>query len=140
MIVSAKTSEFVNGLETFCRGKLQQKEELTKILEIAFTQNKEDELDKLAFNAKYIQGLFRVLSKSVGNNEITNIEDIRKDLSVNIESTTKLLRNIIAENEIKDEIEKKYLELSAGSFQNYQKILSDLEWVKMYLNELKRSK
>jgi len=42
--------------------------------------------------------------------------------------------------EVKTKFEEKYFSLTAESFANFQNLLHDLEWVKIYQNYLKRIK
>lgn len=132
--------EFFTGLTAFSHGKLLESEGLKIIISSAFRNGLMEELNDLVFNAKYVTGLFRVLSSAVNNPEIKNIDDIKKDLAINVEKCTVQIQSLIKGAEEKGELEKKYFELTKESFSNFKNLLSDLAWAKMYTNDLKRTK
>ena len=137
---SYTASQFVDEVEKFSHSKLKRKIELLRIYEEALKFNNEKEFEDLAFTAKYVQGLLRVVKTGTVNSEVQNIEQIKKDFSDNMNKTVDQIRKIIAGagDDLKQHFEKTYFELTQDSFINFTELLSDLEWAKMYLNEIKR--
>ncbi len=131
--------ELINGFEKFSSGKLKEPDDIRKLIELCSTNVKYEQLQELAFTAKYVQGLFRIAESATNNNEITNAEEIKKELAINVEKCTRLFNSLITEEELQPNFTTKYLSLTAESFTNFKNILSDFEWLKIYFNELKRN-
>ena len=87
-----------------------------------------------------MNGLFRVLRNSANIPEVENVDQIKKDLSENMEKVISQLKEItLATNEMnKKFFEDNYLQLSQTSMQNLQQLVEDLDIIKKYLNHLKR--
>lgn len=137
---SILAAQFVDEVEKFSRSKLNRKIELLRIYEEALKLNEEKEFEQLAFTAKYLCGLLRVVKTGQLNPEVKNIERVKKDFSDNMDKVIELIRKIIAgvDEELKEHFETTFFKLSQESLINLNELLLDLEWVKMYLNEIKR--
>ncbi len=137
---SLRAAQFVDEVEKFSRSKLKRKIELIRIYEESLKTDNEKEFEDLAFTAKYVQGLLRVVNSGTLNPEVKNIEQVKKDFSDNMEKTVGQIKNIIARSDemLKQHFESTYFSLTRESFANMTELLSDLEWAKMYLNEIKR--
>jgi len=133
---------FCDEVEKFSNIKLVVKHDLHTLGSVAATSSQEEFFFSIAFSAKYVQGLLRVIQQAVTNPEIKNLEQIKKDLTENMEQLTTNLKTLLAKEstEVKEEFDKKYFSLTAESFANLRKLLNDLEWVKIYHNHLKRAK
>lgn len=132
-------NSFIQGFEKFSAGKLKEPEDIKSIISSCLTEEKNEKLNELAFTAKYVQGLFRVAAGSVNNSEIKNIDDIKKELSQNLEKCILLLKHLIAGETFQLSFEEKYLQLTHSSMSNLKNLINDFEWLKMYLNQLKRN-
>ncbi|NCQ16941.1 MAG: hypothetical protein COZ80_07220 [Ignavibacteria bacterium CG_4_8_14_3_um_filter_37_9] len=133
---------FCDEVEKFSKMKLLVKSDLQTLVSTAFNSLQEELFFSIAFSAKYVRGLIRVLQQTETNPEIKNLEQLKKDLSENMEQITSNLKILLAteaEN-VKDGFEEKYLFLTTEAFANFQNLLNDLEWVKIYQNHLKRIK
>jgi hypothetical protein len=128
--------EFVANFLLFAGGKLKAKEDVVKLIEFCFAGNMEEELKQFAFTSKYLNGLIRVSNKPVGN-QITNIETIRGEISTNAEKAALQLSSLVSRAEFRDEFIEKYLSLSQTAVESFMGVISDFEWFKMYLNEIK---
>ena len=129
-----------NDIEAYSNNKLESRANLQKILEIFFTKAEEGLLDEIIFTAKHIKGLVIVLKEASTKSEIQNIEQIKSDLSANIEKFREQIKNLIS-NESEEEkkfYEKNFLSFDEESFKNMQNLWSDLAWTKLFLNELRR--
>jgi len=132
--------QFVKEVEKFSRGRLKRKIELLRIYEEAVKYSKIKEFEDLAFTAKYVQGLLRVVRTGSADPEVNNFEMMKNDFSDNMKKTIEQIRGIISSGDdtLKQHFENIYFELTQESFINMSELLSDLEWAKMYMNDLKR--
>ena len=136
------STRFCDEVEKFSENKLFVKQDLLTLLSSAIDSLNEELFFSIAFTAKYVQGLLRVIQQAGTNPEIKNLAQIKNDLTENMEKITDNLKTLIAYSdiEVKEKFEEKYLALTAESFSNLRNLLSDLEWVKIYHNRLKRTK
>ena len=134
--------EFIEEVEKFSRSKLNKKAELLRICEEAVKNNKEIILEDLAFTAKYLRGLMRVMQKGMENPEVKSLEHVKKDFSSNIKKVKEQIKEIIlnSEDSLKNHFEENYFVMTQDGLQNLNELLSDLEWTKKYLNEEKRKR
>ncbi|MDP1993939.1 MAG: hypothetical protein Q8K40_01700 [Ignavibacteria bacterium] len=133
---------FCDEVEKFSQNKLLVKSDLQMLVLSAISSLNEELFFSIAFTAKYIQGLLRVIHQAGTNPEIKNLTQIKTDLTENMEKISSDLITLLAGSEIKvkEMFAEKYLALTAESFANLRKLLNDLEWVKIYQNQLKRTK
>lgn len=132
--------QIINEVEKFSRSRLKRKIELLRIYEEAVKYSNIKEFEDLAFTAKYVQGLLRVVKSGTANPEINNIEMMKNDFSDHMKKAVDQIRGIISNGDeiLKQHFENTYFELTQESFINMSELLSDLEWAKMYMNEIKR--
>jgi hypothetical protein len=135
-----RADEYVEEIDNFSRGKLNCKEDLKILLKHIFSYSNEEQLNELSFTAKYVQGLFRAINQGSANPEIKNIDDLKKEITQNIEKCVSILKEVIPEEECNAYWNERYFELNTKSFFSLKYLLSDLEWVKMYRNDAKRTK
>jgi hypothetical protein len=133
--------DFLDDVEKFSGKLLNKKKDLSIILEVIDTDEKFKDFENLCFTGKYVNGLFRVLRNSANIPEVENVDQIKKDLSENMEKVISQLKEItLATNEMnKKFFEDNYLQLSQTSMQNLQQLVEDLDIIKKYLNHLKRN-
>lgn len=133
-------NNFLDQVENFVEKKLLRKEDLNLLVENYFKGKDIKEFEDFAFTGKYINGLFRVLQSSGNVTDFQNLEQVKKDLSDNIEKVTSRLREItlILTESDKKRINNNYLDLTKESFQNLRHLAEDLNHIKKYLNFLKR--
>ncbi len=133
---------FADEIEKFSKTKLNRKAELIRIYEESLKNDNESAFEDLIFTAKYVQGLMRIVTKENLSEEIKNIDQIKNDLSDNLNKVVSQLREIIsrADDNLKLHFEETYFELTQQGFLNLNELLSDLEWAKKYTNEFKRHK
>ena len=136
------TGKLVDEIEAFSRNGLKRKEDLRKLLHAGFQNNMKKILENLSFNSKYVQGLFRVLKKAAENAEVQNVGQIRADITVGLEKVKDDIKQLIsdAEEANRKHFSETYLQLTQNSLFNLTELMSDLEWTKKYLNQVKRSK
>jgi hypothetical protein len=135
-----KEVNLVSEVEKYSGFTLKRKEDLEMIINESSRIQNTSLLDEIAFTAKYLQGLMRILKSQQSNIDFVKMESIRQDFSDNILKVTESLRNVFAESDprISAYFEQNYFQKNQSSFQNLTELLSDLEWLKKYLNEQKR--
>lgn len=135
-----KSEEFYNGLINFSRGKILNEEDIQRLLEITFKEDKLKELDDVSFSAKFTKGLLRIIQNRDNNIEDEYFEKVKKEYSENIQKVKSGLEDLIKNSSdfLKGIYEEKYFQLTHESLANLNNLCSDLEWVKMYLNDQKR--
>ena len=131
---------FLDEVEKFSGKSLNKKDDLMLVLETCNSNEKLNEFEDLSFTGKYVNGLFRVLQNSVKIPEVENIDQIKKDLSENMEKVISQLKEITSYMNAKNKmfIEENYLKLTQDSLQNLKQLVEDLDIIKKYLNFLKR--
>ena len=135
------TKDLINETEKFLKRNLKQKNDVTIILSSFVSRNKFDEFEKLSFDGKYLNGLFRVLKDSPNLPDVKSVDHIKKDISESIQKMLGKITEItdsVDENE-KSVLKKNYLELSQDSMRNLQSLAEDLDDIKKYLNYIKRN-
>ncbi len=135
-------ADFVNEVEKFSGINLNKKAELLRVYEECLKTGKEKVFEDLAFTAKYLRGLMRVLQNGSNNPHVNSLEQIKKDFSSNIKKVKEQIQDIISnsDEQLKKHFDENYFEMSQAGLTNLNELLSDLEWTKMYLNDQKRQK
>lgn len=142
MSYNIKNSEsFISGLEAFSGSKLKDKEMVREMLHFSLSSDSFKLFEDVCFTAKYISGLKRVLKSAATMNDVNNTDSIKSDLSKNFEQIFELVTNIVQlmPEEKQSVLSKSYLEMTPEAFSRLNALISDLEWAKMYLNQLKRN-
>lgn len=135
------TEEFVNRLAEFSGNKLKDKKIIYDLIAGCAAAGQVELLSSASFNAKYINGLMRVLKSAQGRTDVNNLDSIKTDLSTGLEKFIGQMQDIsgFLPAEISVKVNEQYLTMSHESFLRLQELLADMEWIKMYLNHLKRS-
>lgn len=131
----------LNSAEEFTNSIIIHKDDLLIIIDESTKNSKTDLFEELCFTGKYVNGLIRIIKSGGSNPEVKNLDQIKKDLSDNMEKVISCLKEITLDSslEIKNKFEQKYFNLNAESFKNLNELVSDLDSLKKYLNYLKRS-
>ena len=139
---SNSASGFVDEVEKFSRTNLNKKAELLRIYEESIKTEKEKTFEDLAFTAKYLRGLMRVMQDGASNPGVSSLERVKADFSSNIKKVKDQLKDIISnsDEQLKKYFADNYFEMSQEGLTNLNELLADLEWTKMYLNYQKRLK
>ncbi|OGV08338.1 MAG: hypothetical protein A2499_01950 [Stygiobacter sp. RIFOXYC12_FULL_38_8] len=134
--------QIIFEVENLSGGFLKAKEDLRLILEAAVSSQKFDELNELAFHAKYVTGLQKVIQKreavvdedyfkKIGDEFQTAYQKIKTLLQSIMGSPTSFVNTIFSE---------KYFQLTHESLQNLNRLCEDISFLKLYLNDLKTKK
>lgn len=136
---TSRAIEFLNSAAAFHQKEFSCYNDLLILLSTVYSNNREGEFESIIFDAKYALGLMRVIEKAASNPDVKNIEQIKKDLSDTTTKVISALQGIIAGNEdLSKSFNEKYLALTGEGFANFRLLLSDLERIKIYFNEVKR--
>ncbi len=132
----------VQDIEIFSGESLKRKEDLYTLLKLGYSNQQEDLIEELSFTSKYVQGLFRVLKQGSANPEVQNIEQIKNDISANLEKVKEIIEQLLENSaeQTKKYFRENYLQLSQNNMLNLTELMNDLEWLKKYSNQLKRKK
>ena len=132
--------EFYDGLVNFSRGKIQNEDDIKRLIELALKEEKLNDLEEIAFSAKFTKGLLRIIQNRENTIEDEYFEKIKKEYSENIQKVKIGLEELINHGSdfIKNIFNEKYFLLTHESLANLNNLCGDLEWVKMYLNDIKR--
>ena len=132
--------EFYDGLVNFSRGKVKNEDDIKRLIELAIKENKLNDLEEIAFSAKITKRLLRIIQNRENTIEDEYFEKIKKEYSENIQKVKIGLEELINHGSdfIKNIFNEKYFLLTHESLANLNNLCGDLEWVKMYLNDIKR--
>ena len=133
--INYNTSDFFNEVEKFSKHSLNRKAEMIVIYDAAVDSNQMDIFHDVCFTAKYLVGMMRVLQEGENNPQVSSLNHVKKDFSVNMIKATEQIRQILSNS---DESQKKYFEeeifvRSHSGLTNLNELLADLEQVKLYL-------
>ena len=131
--------DIIEDVDNLSKNKLKMKDDLLRIIDLSIKSQNLSVLDETAFKAKYLQGLFGIIQRGESSIDeevfrrymaeyTQNIEEIKKNLGGIIEGAGSFIRNIL---------EEKYFSMTHESVSNLNKLIYDLGWYKMYLNDLK---
>jgi hypothetical protein len=133
-------TSLTEAVSDFSEARLKRKEDLDKLFSVITSSNK-NLFDTLLFKSKYIKGLMRIFKESSKNADFKR-DLIKEDLSDNIRQAKELLKNITrsADEDIKLYFESNYYVTTPDALVRLDELMSDLEWTKMYLNDIKHKK
>ena len=133
-------AKLLKEVDEFSGNSLKKRVDLQIIFEETLNKGRETLLDEIAFTSKYVQGLIRVLKDGSKNPDVSSVDYVKKDLTVNMNKVVEQLKEAVegSDGTTKQHFERTYFELSQQGFMNLNDLLSDLEWTKKYLNEQKR--
>jgi len=129
-----------NSVEDIAKGKLNNKEDLLRITEIALRNNKMGLLEELAFQAKFSQGLIKIIQNADNKIEDDYFVKLKSEMVESLETVKKLFDELLkfAGDFLRTVYKGKYFEMTQQSLFNLNALCSDLTYLKLYLNDLKR--
>lgn len=136
-----KPVELLKQVDNFSNFKLSRRDDLQIIFAEGVKPENIKRFEELVFTAKYIRGLFKVMKMGEQNPEVKSMEYVKNDLTKNMEKVVVQIRELVSSASQRDRkyIEEKFLQMNQDAFRNLNELLTDLEWTKMCLNELKRN-
>jgi hypothetical protein len=135
------TKNLPGEVEEFSKSLLKRKKDIQVLIDESINHGFESEFEELAFKGKYIEGLKRVLQKGSEFQEIENLDYVKKDLTENMKEIIEQFKLILKKSSLETKVyfDETYLNLTPQCFKNLNELLSDLEWIKKYLNFKKHS-
>lgn len=134
-----EAEKICNALEDLSKGKLKYREDLLRIIELALHNDKMNMLEELSFNAKYLQGLVKIIqtrSDVVDQEYLTIVE---KEYTEGITKVKSIIQNILENSGsfLQTIFQEKYFTLTPQSLSNLNNFCNDLSFLKLYFNDLK---
>ncbi len=135
-----EAEKICNCVEDIARGKLNSKEDLQRITELALQNNKMELLEELTFQAKYSQGLVKIIQNRDNKIEDDYFIKIQAEMVQSLSKVKKLLDELLqsAGDFLKTIYKEKYFEMTQQSLFNLNNLCNDLGYLKLYFNDLKR--
>ena len=136
-----RAEEFVNKVDEFAKGKLNNAEDIVRITELVFKAERKDVLEEMSFDAKYAQGLLKIIRGRDNKLEDDYFEKIKAEYTFNVKKVQSHLKKLLDEAKpfLQNIYNEKYFSLTHQGLNNLNMLIDDLSWVKMYLNHLKRN-
>lgn len=132
-------NNIVSEVEVLSKNRLKMKDDLVRIIDISIKNGKISLLDETAFKAKYLQGLFGIIQRGESSIDEEVLRRYMAEYTENIEAVKKNLADIIegAAGFFKNIFVDKYFAMTQESLSNLNRLIYDLGWYKMYLNDRK---
>lgn len=133
-----RAEQFIEGLLDFSKGRIIFKEDVDRIIIIAFDSGNEEILKELLFEAKYITGLMKIIRNKDFASDTEYFNKIGGEYKEHLEKFTILFRRLLepATGFIKEIFEKKFFGMTRESLEHLNNLCGDLGIIKSYLNQL----
>jgi len=137
-----KIEQILNSINNLAKDDIRNKEDIRRIIESALEHDQTNLLRELSFQAKYLQGLLKIIKTK---NEVIDDKyfiNVRTEYTEGIKKVKELLEKIIEPESqfIKNIFNEKYFQLTHHSMSNLTNLCNDFSYVKLYFNDLKTEK
>ncbi|MEW5841663.1 MAG: hypothetical protein AB1775_00205 [Bacteroidota bacterium] len=134
-----KTSEILNAVDQLCGGRINFRDDLERLIDLAASKNKMPLLEEISFNAKFSAGLLNVVQKKNSTVDEEYFMKAVEEYTQVIEKIKNLLRGMISSDSefIQSVFAEKYFQLSQQSLSNLNLLCADLSYLKLYFNDVK---
>lgn len=141
MEYSNETIKIISGVEEISNNRLNFKEDLQRMIEISIQNNRTKFLDDLTFQAKYSQGLLKIIQNRDNKFEDEYYAKVRTEFTESMKKVRSDLEEILSVGSdfIKQIFSEKYLQMTQQSMINLNLLCNDLGILKIYFNDLKRT-
>jgi len=141
-MINKSTEEILAGVEELSENLLRARDDFKLILEASISSQRFDELSDLAFQAKYVSGLMKVIQKREALVDEEYFKKVGEEFQTAYQKIKLLLQRILENSSdfVKNIFEEKYFQLSHSSLENMNRLCEDLALLKLYLNDLKTKK
>ena len=141
MEFSSDTLKMIEEVDELSKGRINFKEDLQRLIELSFLNRKMKNLEDLSFQAKYSQGLLKIIQNRDNKIEDEYFVKVQNEFMESIQKIKLNLENILSSSSefIKQIFTEKYFQMTQQSLTNLNLLCNDLGFVKNYLNDLKRS-
>lgn len=140
MELSNDTQKILSAIDKLSNDKLNYREDLGRLIELTIQNNKMKVLEELSFQARYSQGLLKIVQNRDNKIEEEYFSKVQKEFAQSVEKIKSSIEEILSNSSpfIKQIFSDKYLQITHASLSNLNKFCSDLGFVKFYFNDLKR--
>ncbi len=134
-----ESEKICNTIEDLAKGKLKNKEDLLRIIELALSNNKINKLEELAFHAKFSQGVLRIIQNRDNTLEEEYFNSLKNEYLKSIQEIKNILENLLenANQFLKTIYKEKFFQLTIQSMNSLNDLCSDLVYLKYYFNDNK---
>jgi len=134
-----ESEKICNAVEDLAKGKLKNKEDLLRIIELALSSDKMNKLEELAFLAKFSQGVLRIIQNRDNSFEEEYFNSLKNEYIKSIQEIKTILENLLenANQFLKTIYKEKFLQLTMQSMNSLNDLCSDLVYLKYYFNDNK---
>jgi hypothetical protein len=141
MEFSNETVKIISGVEEISNGRLNFKEDLQRLIEASFLNNKMKYLEDLSFQARYSQGLLKIIQNRDNKIEDEYFVKVQNEFMESVLKIKEILETLLSQSSefIKQIFREKYLLMTQQSLNNLNLLCNDLGFVKIYFNDLKRT-
>lgn len=141
-MINKSVEEILSAVEELKGNPLRAHEDFKLILEASMISQQFDHLFDLAFQAKYVSGLMKVIQKREVLVEEEYFKKVGEEFQAAYQKIKLLLQRILENSSsfVKNIFEEKYFQLSYSSLENLNRLCEDLAIFKLYLIDLKAKK
>ncbi|MEJ5351459.1 MAG: hypothetical protein WHS65_07700 [Melioribacteraceae bacterium] len=134
-----EAEKICNAVEDLAKGKLKNKEDLMRIIELALSSNKIKELEELAFHAKFSQGVLSIIQNRDNSFEGEYFDSLKNEYIKSINEIKTILESLLlnANQFLKTIYNEKFFQLTMQSMNALNDLCSDLVYLKYYFNDNK---
>lgn len=135
----ASASEILEEVNKLSNHKLNFRDDLERLINLALTKDKIKLLEEISFQAKFSAGLLRVVQKKNSTIDEQYFVKAVDEYSRTIEKIKNMLKDLISLDSdfIQSVFVEKYFHLSQHSLSNLNLLCSDLSYLKLYFNDSK---
>lgn len=137
MLLSKETNELIFDLKEYSSANIKNVEDLSRIIELTYSNNNEKEFLKIIFQGKYLKGLKNVLGKKIDDKN-TRIK-LTDEFKSNLENLSSKISTIVerADKELSHKFKIKFFNLTQECMTNYMSLIEDFSICKNYFNDKK---
>ncbi len=141
-LTELNSEEFINQLQKFSNNRIKNSEDIIRIFETINKYDLQNQFDDLLFYAKGIVGILRIIRNKDNNFSDEYFNKLKSELHLSTEAVIANLKEISTQtgNFINQIFTDKYYVLTQENIMNLYSLCEDLNYVKMYLNDLRREK
>ena len=134
-------NKILTTVEKLSNKHLYFREDLEIIINAAQKRNKFSSLEKLSFNAKFLNGLLKVIQRKEKLVEETFVLKASNEYKDSLQKVMMLLNDLLKDESdfIKSIFNEKFLQFNQQCLSNLNNLCSDLSYLKLYFNDLKEA-
>lgn len=130
MNIHRDISNFIERVDSFSQYRLQNKKDISILLQLSRDEQKKQIFDDLTFHAKFIYRLFGILRRTPPDSE--TYPKLTAEFNDGCEKVSTLMRTLVKEapDDVKQPFASKYFKMTHDSLENLISISYDLSWIK----------